>query len=533
MPDGSIIFSDDNKARIRRVGTDGIIETLAGVGDVSGIYPDNNVDATKARLGSISDIITTRDGDIYFTTNSYYNLRRKVRKITPERKIFVVAGGGQKSIINETDTVKAAEMRFSSVASLERGYKGQIFVVDNSSDVIYRIDTDGVVRYHSDTKIGNEHHLSDNADVIRKAPNGKLYFIQSSQSKIVALNNNAKIINKNSHLVASEDGSQLFEFNEIGKHLRTIDPLTNKNIYKFSYNDNNLLEKIIDINNNETKLIYNSQNRLTKIIGPKGVETKITVNPDSNLVKIEKPGNENVTFEYYDKSLMKSITDARGYSSKFYYNDLGKLIKDEDAAGGYKTLKRKNFSDGYEITYSTANGQVKKYIHIDNNNNEIIRIETDASGLKTYNTKINNNTKIISKDKTVLEYKLVKHPRFGSRAPIMKNFSITTPSGLKMGGKNEKIITKMDGFVVKGEKDEITINGKKIVKEYDGILNKITHTSPENRKTVSEIDTIGRVVKTTVAGVYPVTYKYDLQGRVASVKQGSRQTSIPITQKDS
>jgi YD repeat-containing protein len=76
----------------------------------------------------------------------------------------------------------------------------------------------------------------------------------------------------------------------------------------------------------------------TAIIAPGGQRTAFEVHPSScQTLKITNPAGEEQEFTY-DDGLMTSMKDARDHLWEFTYDSLGRLIRDDDPAGGYKTL---------------------------------------------------------------------------------------------------------------------------------------------------------------------------------------------------
>ena len=87
-PDGSVFIADELNNRIRRVGTDGIITTVAGTG-VSG-FSGEGVPATLAKVAGVRGIAVGRDGSLYLTEIGLH----RVRRVTPDGIIRTIAGTG-------------------------------------------------------------------------------------------------------------------------------------------------------------------------------------------------------------------------------------------------------------------------------------------------------------------------------------------------------------------------------------------------------------------------------------------------------
>ena len=88
-PDGNLYIADRNNNRIRRVGPDGIIITVAGNG-ISGFSGDGGP-ATQAALSAPFGMAVGPDGSLYIGDRN----NRRVRRVGPDGIITTVAGNGQ------------------------------------------------------------------------------------------------------------------------------------------------------------------------------------------------------------------------------------------------------------------------------------------------------------------------------------------------------------------------------------------------------------------------------------------------------
>lgn len=84
--EGNLIFADTDNSRIRKVDTNGIINTLAGTG-IAGYSGDGGI-ATSANINRPVDVEIGPDNSVYFT-DSYNSC---IRKIDPSGVISSVAG---------------------------------------------------------------------------------------------------------------------------------------------------------------------------------------------------------------------------------------------------------------------------------------------------------------------------------------------------------------------------------------------------------------------------------------------------------
>jgi hypothetical protein len=94
---GTVYFTDTKNDRIRRIGVDGVISTIAGstvAGDPATGYPQagdqqDNVPATSLRLGAIDDVTVDAAGNVYTSIAAYH-----VVKIGPDGISHTLGGVG-------------------------------------------------------------------------------------------------------------------------------------------------------------------------------------------------------------------------------------------------------------------------------------------------------------------------------------------------------------------------------------------------------------------------------------------------------
>ncbi|HEX4955192.1 MAG TPA: hypothetical protein VF017_17520 [Thermoanaerobaculia bacterium] len=73
--------------------------------------------------------------------------------------------------------------------------------------------------------------------------------------------------------------------------------------------------------------------------------------------------------------------------------------------------------------------------------------------------------------------------------------------------------------------DVVTVSERTTSSDYDFYTRELVVTSPLGRQSRSVKDEIGRLVGAQAPGVDPVSYHYDLDGRISQVTQGGRTTS--------
>ena len=88
-PDGSIFVADTFNHRIRKIGTDGTITTVAGDGSTT--YDGDNQRATKASLYWPHDVVVDSKGVLYIADSNHH----RVRRVDSNGTITTVAGSGR------------------------------------------------------------------------------------------------------------------------------------------------------------------------------------------------------------------------------------------------------------------------------------------------------------------------------------------------------------------------------------------------------------------------------------------------------
>lgn len=133
--DGTFYIADQNNHRVRRVGTDGVISTVAGTG-VAGFSGDGG-QATNAMINGPYALALDGAGNLYIS--DYGNAR--IRKVTPAGIITTHAGNGT---LGETGLGGLAiQASINRPTGLAVDAQGQLFVAAGTLRVV---GTDGVLR---------------------------------------------------------------------------------------------------------------------------------------------------------------------------------------------------------------------------------------------------------------------------------------------------------------------------------------------------------------------------------------------------
>ena len=129
-------------------------------------------------------------------------------------------------------------------------------------------------------------------------------------------------------LLTSEDGTELYVFDGVGRHLQTLNAATGAVLYRFVYDLAWRLTEIHEGANGVTRIERDKAGRPRALIGPAGERSTLETGDDGRLKKVAFPAGEGVEMEYDAGGLLTSFKDAQGRMAKFHYDEIGRLVKD-------------------------------------------------------------------------------------------------------------------------------------------------------------------------------------------------------------
>ncbi len=525
--DGSLFIADRDNSRVRRVGPDGIITTVAGNG-VYGFSGDGGP-ATAASLNLRSVTIAVGpDGSLYISEGE----SNRIRRVTPDGIITTVAGNGVRGFSGDGGPATAARLAFPSSVSVAAD--GAFYIADFSNVRIRRVGLDGIITtlagngtygFSGDFGQPTAAQLSGAHDVA-VGPNGNLFIADRDNVRVRRVAPALLDVYQTDILVSSEDGSELYIFNSTGRHLRTMDALTGALRYQFSYSTDGYLTSVTDASGNVTT-IERSGAIPTAIVAPGGQRTALNVGADGWLLSSTNPANETHSMSYSPDGLLQTFTGPRGDIHTFTYDALGRLLKDADPVGGSTTLARTQQSNGYTVTTTSALGRTHVYQVEQLSTGAMRRTVTGASGTKTVtliNTDGSEQTTYADGSSSTVTYG--PDPRFGMLAPVASSVIVKTPGGLTRTVTTTRTATLTDpNNVLSLTKltDTVSDNGVVSARVYTltGNTRTLTTTTPAGRSSTVTLDALGRMTQAQALGLEPVSYSYDSRGLLSSIVEGS------------
>jgi len=134
---GNVYIADTFNNRIRKVNTNGIITTVAGNGTPA--YTGNNGAATNASLYWPAGVTVDAAGNLYIADT----LNERVRKVGTNGIITTVAGNGVAGYAGDGGAGTNASLSGPAAVAVD-GW-GNLYIADNNNNLIRRVATNGII----------------------------------------------------------------------------------------------------------------------------------------------------------------------------------------------------------------------------------------------------------------------------------------------------------------------------------------------------------------------------------------------------
>ena len=336
----------------------------------------------------------------------------------------------------------------------------------------------------------------------------------------------------------SGDGSEVFEFDRLGRHLRTRDGVTGAVIRTFEYDAAKQLIGVVDAFGNRTRVERDAAGKASAVVAPGGQRTGLAIGAAGWLEGVTNPASETAQLGYHgDAGLLASYRRPEGGTTRFDYDGQGRLIRHRGADGEERTLTRSELEDGTRVTIETAGGRKTSYSMEVLPNGDRRRTVREPSGAETASVvKTDGRTIVTAPDGTTTTVETGTDPRWDSRVPVAVDTLIETPGGKTLRTTREdraSLADPTDPFSATEIRSTFREGSETSTWTYaaGSATNlddqTVTARTAEGRETVTTLDRHGRVTKQTAGtGVAPLEYAYDERGRLKSAKQGPQVTTF-------
>lgn len=528
-PDGSVYIADDLHNVIRKVDPGGVISTTAGTGYAG--YGGDGGPATKATLYGPQALAVGPDGSLYVADRR----NQRVRRVGVDGIIHTVAGTGAAGFNGDGGLATAA--RLKNPLGIAVGPDGTLYIADSDNYRVRAVLPNGVITtiagdgaplpYLGDNGDDGPSQRAHFAYAVGVAmlPDGVVLVSDVTDCRIRAIHSPFPRWSASSFLVTSQDGGQVFEFDSSGRHLTTLDSRTNVILYSLGYDDAGRLTSVTDRDGLVTRVEW-SAGVPSAILAPHGQRTALSLDPNGYLSAITSPALEAHRYTYDANGLMRTFTDARGNVHEFRHDALGRLLRDEGPAGGFKELSRTERADGYLISLTTAlqRTTLREVRKLDAG--DWVRTRTMPDGTAVASTESASGTKSVTyAEGTVRSVTFGPDPQFGMQSALVSRAQTTTPSGLSLVTAHSASVgldTPGDVLAVRTRTDQVSVNGRTFASTYAAATKTVTSTTASGRTVVTSLNERGRPSELQQPGMATISVSYDAQGRPQTISQGVR-----------
>ncbi|HEX6130747.1 MAG TPA: hypothetical protein VF044_03400, partial [Actinomycetota bacterium] len=451
-PDGSIYFPEAVGNRVRRVGPDGIVTTVAGTGEFCfsfGSVCGDGGPAVAADLSGVNSIALHPDGSLLVQSGN------SIRRVGVDGIVTTVAG---KSGLNgfSGDGGPAVDAHLNNPFGLVVTADGTIFVNDRVNDRLRMIDPGGIIRTIAGTGeqcfSGQDCNSGDGGPALQArlrepsslelGPDGGLYLITNpvinQERRIRRIGAALPGFSDSDIAIPSTAGGQVYQFDATGRHLRTLHALTRATLLEFEYDAAGRLAAVVQATggtDNVTTIERDGTGKPTAIVGPFGDETTLAVDAEGFLSEITNPAGESRRFTYGAGGLLATHTDPRDNVQAYTFGTGDdRLARDADAAGGRQDFARTDTASGFEVTRTTKLGLTTTYAVETPAEGTTERTTIAPDGATMTGTAVADaaTATVTQADGTVSRQVSGPDPRFDMQAPIASELRVTLPSAAEI-----------------------------------------------------------------------------------------------------
>ncbi|GIU75703.1 MAG: hypothetical protein KatS3mg004_2790 [Bryobacteraceae bacterium] len=185
---GNIYFCDTRNHRVRKIGTDGKIQTIAGTGE-KGETGDGG-SALEAKLNSPTGVAVDAAGNVYIADQ----MNHRIRKVDTSGIITTVAGTGLPGYSGNGGLATKAQLFYPCCIALDA--QGNLFIADRTNNRVRRVDAAaGTISLAAGTGRFGDDFDGRPADQARLRfpmglaadPQGRIYFSDNANSRVKLL----------------------------------------------------------------------------------------------------------------------------------------------------------------------------------------------------------------------------------------------------------------------------------------------------------------------------------------------------------
>lgn len=513
-PDLGLFIADRGNNRIRHVGLDGVLTTIAGLGSVG--FSGDGGPARNARISAPEGVEIGPSGEIYVADTG----NQRVRRVSHDGLIFTVAGTGVRG--NAGDEGLAVDATLDSPRFVSFDAAGVMYIGTYSG--IRQVLQDGTI---STVLGGGVAAYQDGIPAIAVSISGGTPFAIHPDGAIAAMVPGAGLVktkkafpgyDATGYLVPSKDRSALYEFDANGRHYRTVDAVTGALRYSFEYNADGLLVAVSDYGGKRTSIERDGSGIPTAIVAPGGQRTLLAIDSNGWLSGIMDPAGGYHQMTYTAEGLLLEYEDPRGNIDRFEYDARGRLIRNRAPNFGGWRISRENIGDNRYLTrLESAEARVTQFEYFDNGYGRQEKTTTFPDGTQAGSSVRPGRERYWDATGVFESYSHNPDPVFGMAAPRTST-RITLPQGQVSRSDVERQVTlQPDELLPRLFEERVGRNGRITSRQYDADNRTWQVVTPEGRQSQVVVNNLGLPQRYSTANLADTSLTYDPQGRPSSV----------------
>ncbi|MEM8814250.1 MAG: PKD domain-containing protein [Pseudomonadota bacterium] len=524
-PDGTLYIADEDGGRVRRLSTNGIVNTVAGTG-VPGFSGDGGP-ASAAQIGVVYDLALGPDGTLYLADGPAH----RIRAVSVDGTIRTIAGTGTPGFSGDGGQAASAELNGPEAVAVSAD--GIVYVADTGNAVLRQIDSTGIIQTIAGT--GTPGTAGDGGPAalaelqvpvgVGVGPDGGIFVTDGISDELRRIGPPLPGFANGEIVIPSSNALETYIFDRQGRHLRTLRTDNGATLYGFEYDASGLLTAIDDAFGNRTQIERQPDGTPLAIVSPFGQRTNLQLLPSGYLQALTDPGGEEYFFGYNGGGLLTSALDPGTNQSQYGFDAAGRLISTVAPSGATETFSRIELTRGHRVTRISAEGQILEYevSQQPDGSTEVVNRFPGGLASRTVLGIDGTETVQLANGQTSITT-FAPDPRFGMQAPVAASRQQSTPGGIVneiLATRTVQLADPADPFSATEIVDTESFNGATFVRSRDPVSGIETETSPAGRPLVAATNAAGQLASVRVDALAPLRYRYDSRGRLLEIAQGS------------